>query len=313
MNDFKIKKTFFIGLSVFPLIDFFAPYKIPYLSIGVYLFLWLMFWSRETEYYLLLIAFVVVNVLSVLFNIALNGFNKEQMYYILVMLTFSMLAFGVCSEKKIYIDMLYKMVLLYFCINTCIYFYRFIQYRDFSRVRGGMSIYGGNSAHFIYLAMLFLLKQYMDKKWNRYFLILGVCVVNAVMFVSKGAIIITFIWILTDIIHYKESKILSKKNIMIGIMMVLLIIIVCSYKTDFLSYLINRFIGWKNLYQISGSIMGERGLIFEFSIQYMRENPIYLFFGIGPTNYRLINSWSYSNPHNLFLDVLMNTGILGCL
>lgn len=314
MNDFKIKETFFIGLSVFPLVDFFATYKMPYLSICVYLFLLVMFLSREIEYYILLIAYVAVSILSFIFSIVLIGFNKEQIYYIFVMLTFFMLGIGMCEDKRNYIDILYKMVILYFLVNTCIYVYRFIQYRDFSRVRGGMSIYGGNTAHFIYLAMLFMLRIYMAKeKEQRYFLMLGICVLNAVMFVSKGAMVITFIWILADMVHYKESKIFSKRNIMFGIIIAISCLIVCSFNTEFLNYIITRFGTWRNNYQIAGNILGERGLIFEFSLKFLQKNPIYLFFGIGPNNYKLINPWSYSNPHNLFMDVLMNTGIFGFL
>lgn len=313
MNELKVKKTIFVLLPVFPLLDFFAPYNIPYLSLIVYGMVFFMFWSREFEYYILLIWYFVVSVLSIVFSIFSNGLNVGQLYYVVIFLTFSMLGIGIGVKEKYYINMLYKMVVLYFTINTCIYFFRLLQYGfDFSRVRGGITIYGGNSAHLIFLFTLFLLKQHEEMK-QKYYLILGISVINAVMFVSKGAIVITLFWIVLDIIYHRESEIFSKKNVIVGILVVISLFFVCSYKTDFLSYIIGRFIGWTKSYQLSGHIMGERGLIFEFSVDFLRENPIYLFFGIGPTNYKLINPWSYSNSHNLLLDVLVDTGVLGFL
>lgn len=313
MNDFRIKETLFILLPIFPLLDFFAPYHVPYLSISVYFVLILVFWSREFEYYPLLIYYTVISLLSICFSVLANGVKAEQIYYIVVLFTFFMLGVGIGTKEKRYIDMLYKMVLLYFCINTCIYFFRLVLYGfDFSRVRGGISIYGGNSAHFIYLIMLFLLK-YHEEKRQAYYLMLGISVVNAVMFVSKGAIIITLIWIIMDMIHYKDSKIFSKGNLMIGTAAITAIIAVCFLKKDFLSYIVNRFAGWTDSFQTFGNMFGVRGLIFEYSVDYLMKNPIYLFFGIGPSNYSLINPWSYSNPHNLFLDVLLNIGLFGFL
>ncbi len=313
MNESKVRATFFVLLPVFPLLDFFAPYKVPYLSILVYIAMIGMFWSREFEYYFLLIAYIIVNILSVVFCTILYGLKSEQIYYILVMLTFFILGVGIGVKEKYYINWLYKMVLMYFCINTSIYFFRLIQYGfDFSRVRGGITIYGGNSAHFIYLTMLFLLKKYKEKR-EQYYLILGICVINSIMFVSKGAMVITFLWIVMDVINFQESKILSRRNIIIGFLAIILIVIVSCFKTNFLSYIISRFAIWRNSYQLSGSIMGERGLIFRDTLMYLKENPNSFFLGVGPTNYKMVNPWSYSNPHNLFLDIFVNTGFLSLL
>lgn len=313
MNSYKIKETIFIFLPIFPLLDFFASYNVPYISMMVYGILLLMFWNREFEYYPLLIMYVVISLLSICFSVLANGLKVEEIYYIIVLFTFLILGVEIGSNERRYIDMLYKMVLLYFCLNTCIYFFRLIWYGfDFSRARGGISIYGGNSAHFIYLVMLLLLKNCEEKR-EKYYLVLAISVVNALMFVSKGAIIITLIWIVMDIIHHKESKIFSRTNIVIGLLVIGGIVTVFFLKSDFLSYIVARFTGWRDSFQTFGNIFGVRGLIFEYSFNYLKENPIYIFFGIGPTNYSMINPWSYSNPHNLFLDVFVNTGIFGFL
>lgn len=311
-GDLWIQEILFILLPVFPLLDFFSPYKIPYLSILVYMVLLGMFCSKDFKYYLALIAYVVVNILSIFLSIVFYGLNTEQLYYIMVLLTFSTLGIGIGGRENRYINILYRMMFLYFVINTCIYFFRLIQYGfDISRVRGGVAIYGGNSAHFIYLTLLFLLKQHKEKKQS-YYRALMICVINAVMFVSKGAMIITFIWILLDIVNHKDSKIFDFRNVIMAFIIIVLFFCLCFYRPQFLSYIANRFVGWNHSFQKSGSIMGERGQIFKFTIDYIRENPIFLFFGIGSTNYKIVNPWGYSNPHNLFLDVLINDGVF-CL
>ena len=127
-GDLWIQEILFILLPVFPLLDFFSPYKIPYLSILVYMVLLGMFCSKDFKYYLALIAYVVVNILSIFLSIVFYGLNTEQLYYIMVLLTFSTLGIRIGGRENRYINILYRMMFLYFVINTCIYFFRLIQY-----------------------------------------------------------------------------------------------------------------------------------------------------------------------------------------
>jgi membrane protein len=230
------------------------------------------------------------------------------------MFTFVILGSALGKNLKYYTKMLLKMTYIYFMVNLAIYIYRSIQYNfDFNRVRSGISIFGGNSAHFVFLMMLLILKKYGIQK-KEYYIMLLMTVVNAIMFVSKGAILLTIGWILLDIINQKKTEILNWKVISTTACGILIIKIFLGDKiSDFLSYLIERFTIWDNLYKNTGSLMGIRGQIADFTVSYIKSHISILLLGNGPATFRNINPWGYSNTHNLILDLTFDIGLVGII
>ena len=230
------------------------------------------------------------------------------------MFTFVILGSALGKNLKYYTKMLLKMTYIYFMVNLAIYVYRSIQYSfDFNRVRSGISIFGGNSAHFVFLMMLLILKKYGIQK-KEYYIMLLMTVVNAIMFVSKGAILLTIGWILLDIINQKKTEILNWKVISITVCGILITKVFFGNKiSDFLSYFIERFTIWDNLYKNTGSLMGTRGQIADFTVSYIKSHISILLLGNGPATFRNINPWRYSNTHNLVLDLTFDIGLVGVI
>lgn len=153
-----------------------------------------------------------------------------------------------------------------------------------------------------------LVKIYKGRS-KEYYWILAICIINAVLYISKGAILVMVFWLALDLINQKDTKIISLKNIVI--VSIALFIASRVISDDFTKYFIARFQIWFDLYENTGSFMGTRGQISDFSMAYIKENVKTWFLGVGPTNFKNINPWGYSNTHNLFLDLIMDSGFIG--
>lgn len=309
------KKAITISLlPIFPLLDFFIFSDFPWITIISYVIICLVFGSWEWKCDHLVFFLICMTLYSILFSTIRNGYNSDQFKFFFCMFTFVILGSALGKNLKYYTKMLLKMTYIYFMVNLAIYIYRSIQYNfDFNRVRSGISIFGGNSAHFVFLMMLLILKKYGIQK-KEYYIMLLMTVVNAIMFVSKGAILLTIGWILLDIINQKKTEILNWKVISTTACGILIIKIFLGDKiSDFLSYLIERFTIWDNLYKNTGSLMGIRGQIADFTVSYIKSHISILLLGNGPATFRNINPWGYSNTHNLILDLTFDIGLVGII
>nr|WP_315085695.1 hypothetical protein [uncultured Lachnoanaerobaculum sp.] len=309
------KKAITISLlPIFPLLDFFIFSDFPWITIISYVIICLVFGSWEWKCDHLVFFLICMTLWSILFSTIRNGYNSDQFKFFFCMFTFVILGSTLGKNLKYYTKMLLKMTYIYFMVNLAIYIYRSIQYNfDFNRVRSGISIFGGNSAHFVFLMMLLILKKYGIQK-KEYYIMLLMTVVNAIMFVSKGAILLTIGWILLDIINQKKTEILNWKVISTTACGILIIKIFLGDKiSDFLSYLIERFTIWDNLYKNTGSLMGIRGQIADFTVSYIKSHISILLLGNGPATFRNINPWGYSNTHNLILDLTFDIGLVGII
>ena len=309
------KKAITISLlPIFPLLDFFIFSDFPWITIISYVIICFVFGSWEWKCDHLVFFLICMTLYSILFSTIRNGYNSDQFKFFFCMFTFVILGSALGKNLKYYTKMLLKMTYIYFMVNLAIYIYRSIQYNfDFNRVRSGISIFGGNSAHFVFLMMLLILKKYGIQK-KEYYIMLLMTVVNAIMFVSKGAILLTIGWILLDIINQKKTEILNWKVISTTVCGILIIKIFLGDKiSDFLSYLIERFTIWDNLYKNTGSLMGTRGQIADFTVSYIKSHISILLLGNGPTTFRNINPWGYSNTHNLILDLTFDIGLVGII
>ena len=309
------KKAITISLlPIFPLLDFFIFSDFPWITIISYVIICLVFGSWEWKCDHLVFFLIYMTLCSILFSTIRNGYNSDQFKFFFCMFTFVILGSALGKNLKYYTKMLLKMTYIYFMVNLAIYIYRSIQYNfDFNRVRSGISIFGGNSAHFVFLMMLLILKKYGIQK-KEYYIMLLMTVVNAIMFVSKGAILLTIGWILLDIINQKKTEILNWKVISTTVCGIVIIKIFLGDKiSDFLSYLIERFTIWDNLYKNTGSLMGTRGQIADFTVSYIKSHISILLLGNGPATFRNINPWGYSNTHNLILDLTFDIGLVGII
>ena len=309
------KKAIIISLlPIFPLLDFFMFSDFPWITIISYVIICLVFGSWEWKCDYLVFFLICMTLCSILFSTIRNGYNSDQFEFFFCMFTFVILGSALGKNLKYYTKMLLKMTYIYFMVNLAIYVYRSIQYSfDFNRVRSGISIFGGNSAHFVFLMMLLILKKYGIQK-KEYYIMLLMTVVNAIMFVSKGAILLTIGWILLDIINQKKTEIINWKVISITVCGILITKVFFGNKiSDFLSYFIERFTIWGNLYKNTGSLMGTRGQIADFTVSYIKSHISILLLGNGPATFRNINPWRYSNTHNLVLDLTFDIGLVGVI
>lgn len=312
MTKTFLREKLIVCMPLFPLIDFFVFSEIPVFTFASYLLTFFVFKKNVIKCDINIFLFILISITSCMINSIQKGIGGEEIKYLVALLFFSFMGATIGKKLEYYLEALVKMVVFYFVLNTMIYMYRLIAYEfDFNRVRSGISIFGGNTVHFIYLMVLFVLKKYTCRK-KEYYLILVLSVINAVMFVSKGAILLAVAWVLLDIVNQKKTHILNKKSIMfVGILTVSIVPLLKDKLGVFIKYIVERFNIWGQLYNSTGSIWGTRGKIFEFTTEYIKNNPLVILWGNGPSNFRDINPWGYSNPHNLLLDVFIDLGIVG--
>jgi O-antigen ligase len=128
------------------------------------------------------------------------------------------------------------------------------------------------------------------------------------MFISRGAIIITLLWVLYELIkNIKPKRFL--KNLFIVAIFTLMIYVLLN-NTSFGNILYLRFSQIFVSISEGGSWLGSRNDIIDYTVGFLQENPENVIFGIGPTMFRYIHPLGYSNTHNLLLDVFVEFGIL---
>lgn len=301
-------------LPIFPLLDFFVSPTFPWITIISYIAICIMFRNGNLKCDYIIFGFVCVTLCSLLCSTIRWGYSSDQLKFLLCMFAFLILGSAIGKKLNYYTPILLKMAYMYFSVNLAIYIYRAIQYNfDFNRIRSGISIFGGNSAHFVYIMMLLILKKYGVVKKDYYILLL-MTIANSIMFVSKGAILLTIVWILVDIINQKKTEILNWRVISITVCSLLAIRFFFSDKiSGFLSYFSERFTIWGDLYKNTGSLMGTRGQIMDFAVTYIKNHCSILLLGNGPVMFRNVNPWSYSNTHNLMLDIIFDIGLIGLI
>lgn len=103
----------------------------------------------------------------------------------------------------------------------------------------------------------------------------------------------------------------SKSSIKVLCFIVFLTIVLVSFNFKWIEQLLNKYVTRNNI----DYGLGIRGLIYIDSLNYLLTNPFRMIFGTGIWNYSQVgmnsgNYFSYT-AHNLFLDVVMGTGLLG--
>lgn len=300
-------KLFYI-ISLLPLLDMFT-FKKPIFTFTGYLILLILFSLKRNVrlniYSLLVIIFLMIAITSSIFASFSEYSNITLIYYVgaLIFFTSMGIRFGYNLDEYFYI--LKKIIIVYAIIIIAIYITRMYMY-DFnlSRVRGSVSIFGGNSAQLIFLFMLIIFKR-MGSKDYPYFLLFTF--IHAIIFISRGAIIITILWAIVDFVKAKPN-ILNIKRVF-GFVVATILLIVGFAQTALYDFLIIRLVLWKNSIEGGASFLGDRFDILLFTIDYMRDNVYTIFLGIGPTLFRAIHPFGYSSTHNLFSDILIETGI----
>lgn len=141
----KWKNILLIMLPLFPLFDMIVVKQFALSTFCVYIISFFVFAKRIiTKKMLTTVALVVTYIASIISATINNGFKMEYLMFALTLLTFTVIAFEVGNNVDIYIDALVRFVLFYFTLNTFIFIWRMAQYGlDLSRLRSGMSIYGG--------------------------------------------------------------------------------------------------------------------------------------------------------------------------
>lgn len=296
-----------IFIPVLPLLDMFITKESPLLTIIGYLIILIVYGKKlKINYYVMLaFSFVFIVFASSVIAIISGNTDIKLLYYLIALLFFTAVGIVIGRDLNLFFNILRKMVYFYAFLNTVIYVSRMIMYDfSFSAARANMGIYGGNSAHFILFAFLLILKKQGSKD---YIYFLTYTLIHSIMFVSKGAILMTVIWITLDVLNYNKSKILNKKFITLGFLVFL--IVKSLSNTSFGHYVVLRFNLWSSSYSDTGSVLGTRGDILEFVTNYIAQNINVLLFGVGPTVFQSINPWGFSNAHNLPVDILIDTGI----
>lgn len=306
----QIKDMRLVILPLIPLIDMMFIKKYAFISTIIYILI-ILIYSKDVikRKNIIVLAFFLIQLFTLCISLFSTEIKIEHWMFILTLWTFTVLAFELGNNIEQNISAIIKFVYSYFGLNTAIFLWRFVLYGlDLGRLRGGISIYGGNTAHFIYLEVLYILKTHNSHQKD-YFRILTIALINAFLYVSKGAILITAAWIILDIIHQKRTKILSIKRV--SAVVVLLTALLNMVPDSFFSYFERRFDQWFSLYKNTGSLMGTRGKILDFTIDFLNKHSYAWYLGIGPMNFRMINPWQYTNTHNLFFDVITDSGLIG--
>ena len=314
MDGISLPQTLILLLPVFPLLDFFLFKGFPYITAFAYLMIIIIYGNFRRISDNTIALFTGITVLSLLLNGIVKGFTVDQFKYLLCYTAFASLGLHIGKDIDKYIKTLIKFTYCYFSVNTLVFIYRLVVFNyDFNRVRMGTAIFGGNSAHFIFMMMLLLLKDY-DEYRKHYYVVLIITALNSVFYTSKGAIIATVVWVVLDILYQRKTKAINWKVIMAVIAGALIFRFYIFDKIgNFLNFALERFLIWEDLFKSTGGIMGTRAKIIDFCVGYIKSHPSILICGNGPTFFRDINPWLYSNTHNLFMDVVFDIGVLGVL
>lgn len=310
----KISNVIFIFIPIYPLIDFFL-FEIPITTIIFYSiisFVW-VFDLKKSNYGMFenIIYIIIICFSSLLAFIdgpsSASGFLIPHLFTII---SFSIFGLKIGNNFNEYYFLLKRMMYFFSLLIIAIFTTRLFLYNfDLTRVRANVNIYGGTTIHFSFMILLFLMKQ---KKDREYVFFLFFLFIHSLLFVSRTAIIFTFLWLFFDFIsaRFNFKKILL---LLLLISSFLFVYFQIDSNQILINYLISRFSTWINNTISGDSILGTRSLIFDFTINYLFKNPIRIFFGIGPTMFRFINPWTYSDTHNLLLSVFTDTGIFSLI
>jgi len=308
----KISNVIFIFIPIYPLIDFFL-FEIPITTIIFYSiisFVWVFDLKKSNYGMFENIIYIIIICFSSLLAFIDGPSSGFLIPHLFTIISFSIFGLKIGNNFNEYYFLLKRMMYFFSLLIIAIFTTRLFLYNfDLTRVRANVNIYGGTTIHFSFMILLFLMKQ---KKDREYVFFLFFLFIHSLLFVSRTAIIFTFLWLFFDFIsaRFNFKKILL---LLLLISSFLFVYFQIDSNQILINYLISRFSTWINNTISGDSILGTRSLIFDFTINYLFKNPIRIFFGIGPTMFRFINPWTYSDTHNLLLSVFTDTGIFSLI
>lgn len=308
MNGLIIKNIdfiLFVFLPAYPLLDFLILKRGFPIATTLFYIIFLLLNYRNTKITIPPITLFFCYLISLFFNGFYSVWLEE--YDIALVVIFGTLFTTLVLLKK---SDCYKYLLyftyFYFFLGIAIFYVRLVRENmNFYLVRGGATFYGGNTAHLVFLFMFFL-AVYFGKRKDAIFLYL-LSNLNAVLFSSKGAIIVQILILLYFIFGSYKPNLKQLFLIFVSIACVY----VLSDRIGLTEVLQTRLMIWQSSMEMGDSFFGTRYLIWKECINTLSNNINVLFFGCGLGKFYYINHWSYTNPHNVLMDVLFGSGIFG--
>ncbi|SMC39332.1 hypothetical protein [Sporomusa malonica] len=225
-------------------------------------------------------------------------------YISLIFIFYLIIYYGKRINEKI--DTITVMMFNYVLIAFVFYIYKISENNyivDLMTLRDGLSLFGTNS-FIAYIFCFCLLLKTMGKIKEYYFFLIAGSIMS-VIYVSRGGFAIAILLIATELLYNKG-----------GIKKFLFILIAAFVAGSILlnnPMVLNRLSSTFEEIQ-AGTLYSEdnRSMIFAFSYDYLQQpqNIDVLFYGLGLDQFRYINPWNYSDPHNTLVDAIFTAGFL---
>ncbi|NDK08174.1 hypothetical protein EOM39_02910 [Candidatus Gracilibacteria bacterium] len=248
---------------------------------------------------------IIVSSISIIFSISpfISFFgNQEKNHSFILILNLIGIFVVLTNKKKEVLNKYLKVIIISFIITFLIgikeLLYPALNYLN--EPKYAVSTYGSN--HFFALSVILLL-PILYKKIKGYYLYLLLILLFFIVFLTKSflAISIFIIYIVIKTFGKKQGLIISFFLISIGL------IIIFNYFPEKIHSLLSRFYIWENV--ISLYISSFKNIIFGYGfesleIMFPKEKNAYLY---------IFENFGYfaDRSHNLWIDILFSTGILG--
>lgn len=298
------KKAWLSLMLVSPLFDYLVlKNSIPIATILFYALSILVFGVIQSYYPIVPLGIILFYLFSSIINAVQNNSWNEDYLSIIAIILIGMLSMRILLINQYY-DYLLSFTLFYFILSILIFIYRYY-YLGLSiyETRSNGAFFGGNTAQFEYLLMFFLAVEYGKQKDAIVLFI--ICMLNSLIFVSKGALLIQIVLLAYYLALSKSIPIQWKVPLAGGCAVATYYL----FTTELFAIFSSRFLIWRNSILRGEGLLGVRGLLFKDTFRDILNNPFIAIFGGGLGRFHYINRWSYTNPHNLLLDVYFCGGV----
>lgn len=199
-------------------------------------------------------------------------------------------------------DRLLFFLFSYICISVIVYIIRgYIYDFDFYKLRGNISIWGGNSLLMV-IYLFITIQAIINREPKEILLLTLVAAMISLMFMSRIFVVTSLFLLLFQIKYLLKSR-LALTLILIGI------VSIYFSSLDFLYKLLLRFDGFiitNSFTEFIQATSSGRLIIWDKAYAIIQSNPM----GIGIGMFGKVSGTGYTSAHNLLLNNIVELGIL---